>query len=391
MTDIQTGSLYIAGNVSWDLVNRNRAAKPKKGSKEPPKEPEPEVHLTIPHCLKMLPNVVRIASGSAAVHSFAVDVEGNLYTWGQNQSGQLGLGHLRTVHVPTKVTMLCSKEDPVVDMACGKTHSLFLTKEGRVLSCGANDYGQLGLGTAGDNHPVPTPLDIGAATQSKVTSVKAGLDFSMLLTEAGEVLTFGCPEYGKLGHNTDGQYNTKVSSVRMAFSPCPTPKVVQALLGSPVRIIAAGNHHALAADDKTVYAWGSGAYGRLGGGPTANKDKWVPTPCACDIWDRMTTKSFRLLAAGTTFSAVVLGDGMMYMWGRLRPTAEATMYPKPAYDLQGWAIRCLALGQTSAVLGAETSAVAWGVSVAGELGFGLPPTPKSSSKPKKLDLLEGTK
>eukprot|EP00123_Amoebidium_parasiticum_P016693 comp23547_c0_seq1/m.39734 comp23547_c0_seq1/g.39734 ORF comp23547_c0_seq1/g.39734 comp23547_c0_seq1/m.39734 type:complete len:469 (-) comp23547_c0_seq1:310-1716(-) len=383
------GRLFISGNVSWDTVGKSVGKTAKKGAKGKVEEPVEEVHLPVPHSLG-LDNVVLVATGAAAAHNFAVTQEGDVYAWGRNTNGQLGLGHTRTVHVPAKVALLCSKDDPVVDIAAGKNHSLFATKTGRLLSCGGNEYGQLGLGSAGEQRNVPTPVDLSASTQSPVTSVKAGIDFSAVLTAAGEVLTFGCPEYGKLGHNTDGQYNTKASSVKMAFAPSPTPKIVRALAGSPVRAIAAGNHHTLAADDKTVYAWGCGAFGRLGGGPTANKDKWVPTPCACDIWDRMTTKSFRLLAAGATFSGTVLGDGMMYLWGRVRPTEEASMYPKPVYDLQGWAIRSLAMGQASVLVAAEQSAVAWGNATAGELGFGLPPTPKSSSKAKKIDPLEGT-
>lgn len=278
----------------------------------------------------------------------------------------------------------------MIEIACGKNHTLLATRSGHLYSCGGNEYGQLGLGVHGDPRPSFHLVDLTSITSNPISSVKAGIDFSLALTSAGEVLSFGSAEFGKLGHNTDGQFNTRESSVKMSFTPFPHPKIVTTLLGAPVIAIAAGNHHALAADASTVYAWGCGSYGRLGGGPTANKDKWVPTPCACSIWDRMATKHFRLLSAGTHSSGTVLGDGMMYTWGRVRLTEEANMYPKPVYDLQGWTLRTVAMGNTCVLVGAEASAVGWGQGT-GELAYGLPPAPKSSSTAKKIDAFEGTK
>ena len=66
------------------------------------------------------------------------------------------------------------------------------------------------------------------------------------------------------------------------------------------------------------------------------------------------------------------------------------MYPKPLHDLAGFAIRCIASGQTSTILGAEDKTVAWGPSpVCGELGFGE--EAKSSTKPKFVDDLSGAR
>ena len=44
---------------------------------------------------------------------------------------------------------------------------------------------------------------------------------------------------------------------------------------------------------------------------------------------------------GTGFSNF---EGMLYMWGQNKPTGEATMYPKPVQDLNGWQIRSIGCG-----------------------------------------------
>lgn len=50
------------------------------------------------------------------------------------------------------------------------------------------------------------------------------------------------------------------------------------------------------------------------------------------------------------------------MFGQTKRTGEANMYPKPIQDLSGWEIRCVACSQTSVVVAADDSVIAWGAS-----------------------------
>jgi len=63
----------------------------------------------------------------------------NVYGWGINQYGELGLGHNIEITELTHITSNISKID------CGKNHSLLLNLDGTVYSCGSNNFGQLGL------------------------------------------------------------------------------------------------------------------------------------------------------------------------------------------------------------------------------------------------------
>jgi len=83
------------------------------------------------------------------------------------------------------------------------------------------------------------------------------------------------------------------------------------------------------------------------------------------------------------------GCGMMHYWGRVNPTKDSAMYPKPEYDLQGWDVQRIACGNSHCVVEADKSAITWGTGCSyGELGYGAE-GPKSSAKPKKVDSLEG--
>lgn len=70
-------------------------------------------------------DVVGVYSGPCSVHSFAVTADGEVYAWGRNEKGQLGIGHAMDRKTPTLVEGL--KDKFIVQAACGRNHSLFLT------------------------------------------------------------------------------------------------------------------------------------------------------------------------------------------------------------------------------------------------------------------------
>lgn len=73
-----------------------------------------------------------------------------IYSWGKATSGQLALGETddELVDTPKLVPFYDGFTMKVVDIACGAEHSVFLTNDGMVYTCGSNDFGQLGHGKA---------------------------------------------------------------------------------------------------------------------------------------------------------------------------------------------------------------------------------------------------
>jgi alpha-tubulin suppressor-like RCC1 family protein len=84
-----------------------------------------------------------VAAGAA--HTVLVTPAGQVWTWGQNSSGQLGDGTTTPRRVPTPIAMA-----DVVAVAAGAHHTLFLTSQGTVWAVGRNTDGQLGDGTHAD-------------------------------------------------------------------------------------------------------------------------------------------------------------------------------------------------------------------------------------------------
>jgi hypothetical protein len=88
---------------------------------------------------RKMANVKQIACGNE--HSVALLQNGDIYSWGSNDNGQLGIdkGEKSFYNYPQKIP-LCDVES----VSCGNFHTLFLTKHGYVYGCGRNDFSQLG-------------------------------------------------------------------------------------------------------------------------------------------------------------------------------------------------------------------------------------------------------
>jgi len=97
--------------------------------------------------------IFKIVSGSN--HVLALTECGNIYSWGSGEQGQLGRFERRiskrlsvvTQLVPAKAEILIwfTKAMKIKDLTCGAYHSLLLHSDGKVVACGLNNYGQLGL------------------------------------------------------------------------------------------------------------------------------------------------------------------------------------------------------------------------------------------------------
>jgi alpha-tubulin suppressor-like RCC1 family protein len=108
-------------------------------------------------------------------HSLALTSDGDIYSWGWNQASQCGHSSdsLSTVvRLPYPVD-LGSGDNPVTGIAAGARHSVALLRNGEVFSWGWNKYGQLGLGHNEDK-PVPTQVTCAQFDSHKPARVVAG-------------------------------------------------------------------------------------------------------------------------------------------------------------------------------------------------------------------------
>ena len=97
--------------------------------------------------------VVFVAAGGH--HTVAVTAGGRLYTWGYGGPGELGHGDPNFVVgslVPVLVGPAAFMGGMAVMAACGEGHTLVVTHDGALWSCGWGAYGRLGDGNEEDSH-----------------------------------------------------------------------------------------------------------------------------------------------------------------------------------------------------------------------------------------------
>ncbi|MBC7608511.1 MAG: hypothetical protein H7228_02885 [Polaromonas sp.] len=131
--------------------------------------------LTSPVRMRLVgARLVAVAVGRR--HSLALDDTGKVVAWGDNSSGQLGLGHTRPVAGPTVVAGLPS---PAFMVAAGTQHSAALLADGSVWVWGANNHGQMATGMLEAFAVQAKPARV--AGLSSVFELAAGDDFVVAL------------------------------------------------------------------------------------------------------------------------------------------------------------------------------------------------------------------
>ena len=109
-------------------------------------------------------------------HSVARTREGQVYVFGRNDYGQLGLGHRENRRLPQKLESLSG--EGIERVACGCYHTICLSSEGLTFTFGRNNHGQLGVDTDEDKD---TPQVVEALRGSRVCQVAAGFYHTLCL------------------------------------------------------------------------------------------------------------------------------------------------------------------------------------------------------------------
>jgi alpha-tubulin suppressor-like RCC1 family protein len=123
---------------------------------------------------------------SGCYHSMVLTKSGKVYAWGYNKFGQIGIGSSdESILRPTEVQGFDKKG--VIMISCGYWHSMALTESGRVFSWGDNDFGQLGLGNRED---LKTPKLI-ELNEVFIEKISCGKNHSLMLSENGVIYAFG--------------------------------------------------------------------------------------------------------------------------------------------------------------------------------------------------------
>ena len=147
------------------------------------------------------PRNVRIVNIFVTVYTnFAIDCIGKVFAWGLNNYGQIGNDSNDNILTPGRVTGLECLGSDIVDIQGGEQHTLFLTEDHKVFSCGNGNYGRLGHGDEKERltpcHISSLPVDI----KDYVVAISAGDAHSLAVTSSGDLYTWGYGDVLQLGN-----------------------------------------------------------------------------------------------------------------------------------------------------------------------------------------------
>ncbi|KZV36433.1 hypothetical protein F511_22188 [Dorcoceras hygrometricum] len=190
-------------------------------------------------------SVIKLIS-AAKFHSVAVSSGGEVYTWGFGRGGRLGHPDFdihsgqAAVITPRQVTSGLGARR-VKAIAAAKHHTVVATEGGEVFTWGSNREGQLGY-TSVDTQPTPRRV---SSLKARIVAVAAANKHTVVVSEAGEIYTWGCNKEGQLGYGTSNSASNY------------TPRVVEYLKGKSFTRITAAKYHSIAlGSDGEVFTWG---------------------------------------------------------------------------------------------------------------------------------------
>jgi len=252
-----------------------------------------------------LTGIKAIAGGGA--HTIALQENGDVWAWGLNSSGQLGDNSIvgsRKYPVRVKGENGVGFLTGVKAIAGGHYYTIALQENGSMWAWGENEYGQLGdNGTADSKYPVRVKGENGVGFLTGVKAIAGGKNHTIALQENGNVWAWGLNSSGQLGDNstTDSKFPVRVKG----------ENGVGFLTG--IKAIAGGGTHTIALKENgNVWAWGLNSSGQLGDNST--KSSKFPVRVKGENGVGFLT-GIKAIAGGKNHTITLKGNGNIWAWG----------------------------------------------------------------------------
>nr|XP_048679983.1 RCC1-like G exchanging factor-like protein isoform X37 [Caretta caretta] len=312
--------------------------------------------------------------GFTLISSKTTDIT-KVWGMGLNKDSQLGFQRSRKDQTksyecvlepsPIPLPLDTPQETRILQVSCGRAHSLILTDKEGVFSMGNNSYGQCGRKvTEGEIYSESHLIHRLRKFEGRVVQIVCGQDHSLFRTERGDVYSCG---WGADGQTGLGHYN--ITSV-------PT-KLGGDIAGvNIVQVATYGDSCLAVSDEGDLFGWGNSEYMQLAS-ITETTQVNVPRHLPFKIG------KIKDAACGGTGNAVVNEGGNVFVWGygilgkgpNLMETATPEMIPPTLFGLSDFSpdtrvsrIRC-GLSQFAA-LNNRGELFVWGKNIRGCLGIG---------------------
>jgi alpha-tubulin suppressor-like RCC1 family protein len=187
-------------------------------------------------------------------HYLVLGADGKIYLWGYNDAGQIGQGFTSGISVTNVATLpFPAGVTAWLRVAAGGFHCLAVGDDNNLYAWGANNYGQLGIGSNAStvSTPVQVPFPSGVTHWQQLS--------------AGEYASFALGNNGRIyacGYNPSGILATGSTTNELQFKEVIRPAGVTNSIA-----LGSGRYHGMAVgEDGVLYSWGAALYGGLGNG-----------------------------------------------------------------------------------------------------------------------------
>ena len=237
------------------------------------------------------------AVSAGGQYTCALRTDGTLWCWGDNSSGQLGVGSTTEHDSPVQVGTSNGWTEVTASITSGDGHTCALHAGGTLWCWGDNASGQLGVGSTTEHD---SPVQVGSGTHW--AEVSNG-NYLSCAVQTGH--TLWC-----WGSNTDGGLGIGSTSPTTEKSP------VQVGTGSSWLTAAMNAYGGCALQqDHGLWCWGNNAFGQVGIG---NKtDQHSPVRVG-------TSRSWTAISAGSYAACGLHADATAWCWGKLYPVPVLT-------------------------------------------------------------------
>jgi len=308
-----------------------------------------------------------IALALGGSHSCALGANGVVKCWGRNDSGQLGLGDRdHRGDEPDELGEALAAVDlgegrRARAIAAGSDHSCALLDDGAVVCWGQNDLGQLGLGHT--EHRGDDPGELGESLAAvdlglgrRALAIAAGGHTTCVLLDVGTIACWGNNDRCQCGSPASPAVGDEPSEMGSHLLHVDVPE--------PARAISVGDTHVCALTTAgSMYCWGDNSTGQLGVGDTDDRgdqpgemDQLQPVALGAGRTATAIATSrgrFSYQVTNGPFSCAIRDDGALRCWGYLENLLVGSGYVGKSPNELGAALPVLAVPAARTVIGIE--------------------------------------
>jgi alpha-tubulin suppressor-like RCC1 family protein len=277
-------------------------------------------------------------------HTAAIKTNGELWSWGSSDSGQMGDN--TTINRSSPVQTI-SGGTSWRTASAGCRHTAATKTDGTLWLWGRGYGGILGTNTSfGRSSPVQT-----VSGGDNWRTVSAGFCHTAAIKTDGTLWAWGYGSYGRIGNNATTNRSSPVQTISG---------------GTNWQSVSAGaSHTAAIKTNGELWMWGYGTIGQLGDNATINRSSPVQTISGGTNW--------RSVSVGVRLTAATKTDGTLWLWGFGRcgvfGNNAISNQSSPVQTISGgtnW--RTVSAGYTTAAIKTDGTLWVWGDGICGRLG-----------------------